>query len=249
VGLQIQADASRALSASQGGTEALGLIEIIQQIQEMTRYVNNLRDASGLVRRASATGKLINEALKTCQVISEEQFALRQAAAEAHLRTQRRAGELLSGCQLNPGGRPPKTDSKMEGVRDAQSLRDMGIEAHESHRWQRIASIPKDLFETYIAEARHGSRELTTSGAIALARRIVSDRRDESTNLDARPSGQAALVAEYGRIRRELNNLVWLDPLALAQALSPDLRSRWIQDLARYRRWLMDFERSLQKTA
>src|SRR5215471_21572571 len=72
------------------------LTELVQRTREMVRYVNDARDGVMLVRRASATDKLVTEALKGCRLLESEQFTLRQAAAEAHLRTQRRAGELLA---------------------------------------------------------------------------------------------------------------------------------------------------------
>src|SRR5258708_28607915 len=88
------------------GVDLARLTEVIRQTRDMIAYVDNARDGALLVRRANATDKLLAEALKGCHELESEQFALRQSAAEAHLRTQRRAGELLASMEKNGGGRP-----------------------------------------------------------------------------------------------------------------------------------------------
>src|SRR2546423_15438634 len=85
---------------------AARLGQMVQQMRAMVRYVDNARDAVLLVRRANAVDKLVDEALKSCRVLEEQQFDLKQDAAEAHLRTLRRAGQLLANLSLNQGGRP-----------------------------------------------------------------------------------------------------------------------------------------------
>jgi hypothetical protein len=56
------------------------------------------------------------------------------------IRAERRAGELLSQMETSGGGRPSKTGNTMLQV---STLKDLGIERIESHRWQREASIPE----------------------------------------------------------------------------------------------------------
>jgi hypothetical protein len=51
----------------------------------------------------------------------------------------------MAGMQLRGGNRKSKS-------RDVTlNLDSLGIEAMQSHRWQRIASIPDSVFETRIA--------------------------------------------------------------------------------------------------
>src|SRR5690348_10978148 len=68
--------------------EPAALMGIIRQTREMIRHVDNARDAALLVRRANATEKLLDEALKSYRLLEDEQFELKQDVAETHIRTQ-----------------------------------------------------------------------------------------------------------------------------------------------------------------
>jgi hypothetical protein len=54
---------------------------------------------------------------------------------------ERRAGELLAQMEKDAGGRPGKTGN---AVLPVSTLKELGIEKIESHRWQREASIPEE---------------------------------------------------------------------------------------------------------
>ena len=56
--------------------------------------------------------------------------------AEFKIRAERKAGELLSQ-NINKGG-----DTRPEAKLHSVTLMDYGIEKIQSHRWQKIASIP-----------------------------------------------------------------------------------------------------------
>ena len=206
---------------------------LVQQTQAMINLVKNERDAVLLVRRASATEKLLAQMLKASAAMEDEQFELRQAAAEAHLRTQRRAGELLAELEKHPGGRPSKAHVKPD---QPPSLRQLGIGVHESHRWQRIASLPSDQFERYLAECLDKRRELTVAGALLLARQLAREQQeaDDEVKLSDGPS----LLAEYDKARSHLTDLIWLDPTTLALAVDPTRRMPLIGELTRFRLWM-----------
>jgi hypothetical protein len=82
-----------------------------------------------------------------------ESLHAQNAAAEIKLRAERKAGELLAGMELDKGGRP-----SANGKKTTLSLRVVlgtrtDEEAHnQSHRWQREASVPEDVFEKHVAE-------------------------------------------------------------------------------------------------
>jgi len=210
----------------------------------MIEFIDSARDAVLLVRHASAVGKLVDEALKSCRFLEEEQFGLKQAASEAHLRTQRRAGELLSDILFNAGGRPSKTGSISGTVSDRPTLKQLGIDRHESHRWRRIASLPTEVFEEYVTMCRSQRRELTTIGVLQLANRMAVLRREQE-DVEARPSGGPALLVEYQKAMRGMSELIWLDPLPLASAMRATERASEIERLRRLRLWLDEFERAL----
>jgi len=74
------------------------------------------------------------------------------------LRVMYRMGELLGEMPKNPGGRST-----------ADRLSEVGIPHHQSSRCQRLASIPRPLFEDFLRTAP----ELTKSGALKLAKRAT----------------------------------------------------------------------------
>jgi hypothetical protein len=218
---------------------------LVQQVRDVVRYVDNARDAALLVRRANAVGKLVDEALKGCRLLEEQQFELRQDATEAHLRTQRRAGELLAVLVRHPGGRPGLIPEKEQHASNQPpTLRELGISGAESHRWQRIAKLPMEFFEQYIRDQRLHKRELTTSGVLVLAKR-VAEEADEADTGESLPSGKEALLHEYDAAKGHISNIIWLDPIALTSALDPVGRRHELDRLRRWRIWLEEFEQSL----
>lgn len=219
------------------------LSELVRQTKDLVAFVNNVRDGIMLVRRASATDKLVTEALRGCQVLEGEQFILRQAAAEAHLRTQRRAGELLASVEKNGGGRPAKTGLTRGRLSRTSTLAEMGITRNESHRWQQLASLPTEQFEDYVAECHSRKRELTTIGALARARRMSSN----PNVLVERPSSKEAQLARYEKIKRALSDLIWLDPAALIAAMEPARRPQESEDTRRPLAWLERFRVLLEQ--
>jgi len=219
------------------------LTELVQRTREMVRYVNDARDGVMLVRRASATDKLVTEALKGCRLLESEQFTLRQAAAEAHLRTQRRAGELLATMDKNSGGRPAKTDLPKGRVSRSATLAELGITRNESYRWQRLAGLTEEQFEDYVADCNSRRRELTTIGALARARSLVR----EQSSMHDRPSSREAQLAAYEKIKVALSDLIWLDPAAVIAAMEPARRPLESEDVSRQLEWLERFRLMLEQ--
>jgi hypothetical protein len=50
------------------------------------------------------------------------------------------------------------------------TLAEVGIEKHQSHRWQRIASLDAEAFERYLAATKAAGQELTSAGVQREAR-------------------------------------------------------------------------------
>lgn len=97
-------------------------------------------------------------------------------AAEVKLRAERRAGELLAETHpLEHGGNRRSSDRV--------SLETLGIASHENRRWQCIASLPEAAFESYIELALEARREVTTAGALKLAKQT----REPVTSHDTPP--------------------------------------------------------------
>jgi hypothetical protein len=236
------------LAVLRGEADVARLRDVLRQARDMIRYVTNARDAALLVRRSNAAEKLVDEALRSCQLLEEEQFELKQDAAETHLRTQRRAGELLATVLKHRGGRPTKTGAGPGTVSSQKAtLRELGIERHESSRWQRFAALPQDTFDGYIDECRASRVELTIAGMAQVARRFLEGGTESDG--DGKLSDGPAQLVEYAKAKRSVGELMWLDPAALAGVLRADQRREELEFVARLRVWLDEFAQALRRRA
>jgi hypothetical protein len=100
---------------------------------------------------------------------------LRILAAEIKLIALRRCGEALQSLNLSKGGRPA-TQAKNR-LQPATSLRELGIKKIESDRLKRIAGIPQDQFQRYLADCRQANNEPTQQGLLELERRLKTASR------------------------------------------------------------------------
>lgn len=82
-------------------------------------------------------------------------------AQEIVRRAERQLGAMLSEIT---GGRGRKEKSH-----DVTFLSDLGIERMQSSRFQKIAQLPEDDFEAWIAACRDAGEEMTQAAALRLA--------------------------------------------------------------------------------
>ena len=219
---------------------------MIDQSRALLRTVATPLDGAKLVRGSVAARRMLEQALKACADLEGDQYELKFDAAEMHLRTQRRAGELLSRIEKHPGGRPEKRTGSSEEPVSVRStkLQDLGIDKHESHRWQMIASIPEPEFEIFLRGPREKRGELTTRAAIALAKRFFGIDRQGAEASPVQSAGPA-IVAIFDRAKRQISELIWLDPTALVRALSTDQRDDAAAIMRRLERWQQEFSVAL----
>ncbi len=95
-------------------------------------------------------------------------------AAEIKLRAERRLGELLAARPKQDGGDAARARSQA-ATEVRPRLGDLGISKSQSSRWQAIAAVPAHVFDRHLADVREqgrrdGTTELTSAGAILLAR-------------------------------------------------------------------------------
>lgn len=90
-------------------------------------------------------------------------------AARIKLFASRRAGELLAEMKLQGGDRKSKSHD------ETLILSDLGINKHQSSRWQALASIPEETFDAFIEEAV-SKGELTEKAAISLAKKLKKEK-------------------------------------------------------------------------
>ena len=89
-------------------------------------------------------------------------------AEEIKLRAERKAGELLKEKVREPGERDDHIQIYEANIFEKPKLSEIKITPVQSSNWQRIADIPEDKFEEYIQT----EKEITTSGAVKLAKEI-----------------------------------------------------------------------------
>lgn len=87
-----------------------------------------------------------------------ESLTMQNQCAEITLRAERRAGEMLADNEsIHAGGGALSHDT---------TLPDLGISKDQSSNWQKIAGMPEEGFEEYIADTKEADRELTTAGLL-----------------------------------------------------------------------------------
>jgi hypothetical protein len=223
---------------------------MVLQTRHAIDQVQHLSQATLLVRRSSATQKMMLDALKTCRLMEREQFELKQDAAEAHLRTQRCAGELLLEQAKHPGGRPVTVSTPEEVRNDTPpTLHDLGIDPHESHRWQRIAGIPAKQFEDFISQTREADRELTVSAAIRYASQLIDASGNGKTQNAVGSRGDMTARGEYYKNRLAIQDMVQIDPRALVVDLRRAECQRVFTEMSQWHRWLTEFLDALRRRA
>ena len=125
---------------------------------------HSVDEVAQIRNRAEAYRYALKQAKESPEVIHK--------AEEIKLRAERRAGELLNEMPKNKGGQ-----YRSQPVTGTLTLENIGVTKNQSSKWQRIASIPEDKFETYLSV----QKELSTSGAISLAKNIEREKKSEET--------------------------------------------------------------------
>lgn len=118
---------------------------------------------------------------------------LQNIVAEQKLRTQRILGELIADGQRKGEIRKQNDGPVLSTGRE---LNQIGLTKKQSSTFQAIASIPENDFEDFIQEKKQAVNnavaELTTTGAVRLARSLSEKKKD----LDDHLEDQAQLDAE-----------------------------------------------------
>src|SRR5208283_1524847 len=131
------------------------------------------------------------EAMRLYCKQARHSLEMQNQCAEIKLRAERRAGEMLSETEKNPGGQVEHESYPSHDDRGKiPKLSELGITWSQSSRWQKIGEIPEDSFEDYIQTTKSKESELTSSGALLLAREIERQKKiqDIEENIEKSPS-------------------------------------------------------------
>jgi hypothetical protein len=145
-------------------------LSLLSKARTALAQAKSLDDVKGIRDKAEAVRIYWKQAGESLEAQNE--------AAEIRILAERRAGQILSE-NVNRG-RPKKNGSTMEPL-----LKAAGISNKQSHRWQREASVPDDIFAAHLAAIREGGKELTSSSVLKLAAPFTPTRLG-STEIKAR---------------------------------------------------------------
>ena len=112
-----------------------------------------------------------------------------QQTKEIYIRSARRAGKLLLDIPRENGGRP-KNSLRQKSVyvistSYQQQMDSAGISPFVAHVWQKLAEIPDEKIEIYLAEAKYAQTEYTINGLLNFAngKRIIPHTLDSAINI------------------------------------------------------------------
>ena len=121
--------------------------------------VKNIKDRAEAMR---AYAKQVGESLEVQNNI-----------CEIKLRAERKMGEMLKEMPKdNKGGDRKSSRLHNVTVNKPPTLKDIGIEKHESSRYQKIAELPEEKFEEIIKETKEEEKELTEALMLSTAKKI-----------------------------------------------------------------------------
>jgi hypothetical protein len=118
-----------------------------------------------------------------------------QYATEIKVRAERRAGEMLT-TSGQTGARASKSDagkrsaqvrwgSKSDDATSKPTLSEMGITKDQSSRWQSLAAMSDEHFETAVATAKDTAGEVTTAFMLRAAKGRPQARPKTGPKADA----------------------------------------------------------------
>jgi N6-adenosine-specific RNA methylase IME4 len=138
-------------------------LAMLEQAKGLLATIKTADEAKGLLARATAIRLFWKQVGAS--------LAIQNDAAEIRSRAGRRLGQLLNetvdhrGAAAKPG---PGRGHKENQFHDGTGLPE-GVSRQESHRWQLVASLPDEVFESHIARVKEEGAELTTASLIRAA--------------------------------------------------------------------------------
>lgn len=115
------------------------------------------------------------------------------AAVEVKLRAERKAGALLADMDK-------RTNQHGAGNTLLPALCEIGITKIQSHRWQKIAEMPDESFDSFVYEANDQGKELTTAAVMREWSSIC--KPSNGGGLSSRDTLSAALERLHGAVKR-----------------------------------------------
>ena len=132
-----------------------------------------------------------------------------QYATEIKGRAERRCGELLARTEKNKGvaagGERDAAGRTMRPADATPTLAQMGLTKDESSRYQQLAAMPADHFETAVATAKATAGEVTTAFMLREAKRVPAKKMTQADqrrlqDLNAAKARGTSMLSTYARL-------------------------------------------------
>lgn len=129
-----------------------------------------------------------------------------QYATEIKVRAERRCGELLARTEKNTGAKGAGPIAVERYDRNTPTLAQMGLTKDESSRYQQLAAMPAEHFETAVATAKATAGEVTTAFMLREAKRHAPPKkmsqadRQRLADLEAAQARGASMLSTYARL-------------------------------------------------
>ena len=208
-------------------------IVLYEELREQMLALEKVEKQISLIETVpNAKGKRDEiEALRVYAKQSGQLMAVQNRFAEIRLRLERRTGELIIEHGAGPGN-PQLCPRGIIG--ESQSLSDFGVSAKQSSKWQKIALIPVDVFESFLVSMREGVQEITTAAALKLYRAAASvERKVKTMEIDVQPGTDAGdivlgcMVEQILDMKPEIADLILTDPpFGLGDTANIEFRER-----------------------
>jgi len=115
---------------------------------------------------------------------------LQNMIAEQKIRTQRILGQLLKDSEVSKNGQLAGKEIGGKDIRPSNTkLSDYGLTKDQSSTFQKIASLPEEIFEAEIATAKQESEkriELTTSRVLNAAKEYEQQKKKQEAEISKR---------------------------------------------------------------
>jgi hypothetical protein len=98
-------------------------------------------------------------------------------------------------------------------------LNNLGVSKHQSSRYQQVARVPEETFESYIASKKDRGEEITTNRLLRLGREMVADERRATRAAAAVTAGRPCQAPVSVRFRSPLRSSPLLRKTRCFQAL------------------------------
>lgn len=115
-----------------------------------------------------------------------------QWATEIKVRAERKCGEMLRSSEKAKGGKPMQERYRScDTTSNGATLADMGISKDQSSRWQKLADMPEEHFETAVATAKEHAGQVTTAHMLRMADEIRKNAAMREELDEAERTGKA----------------------------------------------------------